>query len=111
MAESASASSAPRGSDAKPTASSFHVVTVTPPHPSGLDSAASKAASVAVEMEMPLIEPSHSQGGAPPAGTRVLLTRTSSDLVIRLPPLHWANATLGFAVSCLVAPGGARSAA
>ncbi|GJP48694.1 hypothetical protein CLOM_g7977 [Closterium sp. NIES-68] len=112
MAESASASSAARGSEAsKPAASSFSVVTVTPPHPSGVDSAASKAASVAapvaasvaVEMETPLIDPSHSLGGTPPPGTRVLLTRTSSDLFIRLPPLHWAKATLGFAFFSVLA--------
>ncbi|GJP56050.1 hypothetical protein CLOM_g15117 [Closterium sp. NIES-68] len=108
MAESASASSAARGSEAsKPAASSFSVVTVTPPHPSGLDSAASKAASVAasvaVEMETPLIDPSHSLGGTPPPGTRVLLMRTSSDLFIRLPPLHWAKATLGFAFFSVLA--------
>ncbi|GJP48693.1 hypothetical protein CLOM_g7976 [Closterium sp. NIES-68] len=107
MAEPASASSVPPVSEAKPAVSSFHVVTVTTPHPTGLDSAASKvaslAASVAVKMEAPLIKPSHSLGGAPPAGTRMLLTRTSSDLVIRLPPLHWANATLSFAVWSLLA--------
>ncbi|GJP56051.1 hypothetical protein CLOM_g15117 [Closterium sp. NIES-68] len=116
MAESASASSAARGSEAsKPAASSFSVVTVTPPHPSGLDSAASKAASVAasvaVEMETPLIDPSHSLGGTPPPGTRVLLMRTSSDLFIRLPPLHWAKATLGFAdgsSSCVFSVRGAH---
>ncbi|GJP59092.1 hypothetical protein CLOP_g7533, partial [Closterium sp. NIES-67] len=86
MAESATTSSAPRGSDAKQQASSFSMV-ITPPQPADPNLSASKPASVAVELETPLIE------SPPPAGTRVLLTRTSSDLVIRLPPLHWAKAT------------------
>ncbi|CAI7849915.1 unnamed protein product [Closterium sp. NIES-53] len=57
---------------------------------------ASVAAPVAGEMEAPLIEPSHSLSDSMPAGTRVLLERTSSALFIRIPPLQPAKAALGF---------------
>ncbi|CAI5457584.1 unnamed protein product [Closterium sp. Yama58-4] len=91
-------------------AASFSIA-LAPPHAAaaapGPNSSAPKsaqiAASVAGEMETPLMEASHRLGDIVPAGTSVILERTSSGLFIRLPPVHPAKAALGFTYCVLCA--------